>query len=201
MATVAEQLTPLSSSETSKLLADQWRRLRRAATFVALLTSPALFVWFHQLQGWSVLWSLVASFLCVIAFRGVVDLVFKRTIPWPSLFGSDSVHLREEDVVNRRRAWFWRFWLRIAVWVSGLVTIVWLFRGGTWLGTVSWFLDRAGYLMSQPTLWIQVVFVFFLFIANFAILLGPLLAMNITQIRGYEPGDAEWGVKLADVRG
>jgi ATP-dependent Zn protease len=25
--------------------------------------------------------------------------------------------------------------------------------------------------------------------------------MNITQIRGYEPGDAEWGVKLADVRG
>jgi ATP-dependent Zn protease len=201
MATVAEQLTPLSSSESSKVLADQWRRLRRAATFVALLTSPALFVWFHQLQGWSVLWSLVTTFLVVIAFRGLVDLLFKRTIPWPSLFGSDSVELREEDVVNRRRAWFWRFWLRLGIWVVALVTIMWLFRGGTWLGTVSWFFDSAGNLLSQPQLWIQVVFVFFLFIANFLILLGPLLAMNITQIRGYEPGDAEWGVKLEDVRG
>ena len=47
----------------------------------------------------------------------------------------------------------------------------------------------------------QVVFVIFLFIANFAILFGPLLLMNISQIRGFEPGDAEWGVKLDDVRG
>ncbi len=28
-----------------------------------------------------------------------------------------------------------------------------------------------------------------------------LLLMNITQIKAYEPGDANWGVKLADVRG
>ena len=33
------------------------------------------------------------------------------------------------------------------------------------------------------------------------ILFGPLLAMNLTQVRGFEPGDAEWGVSLADVRG
>jgi ATP-dependent Zn protease len=43
--------------------------------------------------------------------------------------------------------------------------------------------------------------VFFLFIANFLIFMGPLLLMGISQIRGYEPGDAEWGVKLEDVRG
>ena len=45
------------------------------------------------------------------------------------------------------------------------------------------------------------IFVFFLFISNFLILLGPMLLMGITQIRGYEPGDADWGVKLDDVRG
>ncbi len=31
--------------------------------------------------------------------------------------------------------------------------------------------------------------------------MGPLLLMGISQIRGYEPGDAEWGVKLDHVRG
>ena len=36
---------------------------------------------------------------------------------------------------------------------------------------------------------------------NFLILMGPLLAMGIMQIRGFEPGDADWGVKLDDVRG
>jgi len=39
------------------------------------------------------------------------------------------------------------------------------------------------------------------FIFNFLILMGPLLFMGISQIRGFEPGDADWGVKLDDVRG
>jgi ATP-dependent Zn protease len=197
----AQPLATLPAGEASRVLAEQWRRLARAATFVAFLTSPAVFVWFHEVKGWSVLWSLVATFFLVIAFRGLVDLLFRRAIPWPSLFGSDSRQLREEDVVNRRRVWFWRFWLKVGIWVFSFITIAWLARGGSYLGTVGWFFDRIGFLASQPQLWIQVVFVFFLFLANFAILFGPLLAMNLTQIRGYEPGDAEWGVKLADVRG
>ena len=41
--------------------------------------------------------------------------------------------------------------------------------------------------------------VFFLF--NFLILLGPLMLVGITQMRGFEPGDADWGVRLGDVRG
>ena len=40
-----------------------------------------------------------------------------------------------------------------------------------------------------------------LFGFNFLIFMGPLLLMGISQIRGYEPGDAEWGVKLDHVRG
>ena len=197
----ADQLASLPAGQESRILAEQWRSLRRAATFVAVLTSPAVFIVFHTFNEWSVLWSLVATFFVVAAFRGLVDLLFRRAIPWPSLFGSDSKELREDDVVNRRRVWFWRFWYRFAAWTAIFITVIWLFRGGSWLGTVGWFFDRAGFLLSQPTLWIQVVFVFFLFIANFAILFGPLLAMNISQIRGYEPGDAEWGVKLGDVRG
>ena len=80
----AQPLPTLPAGEASRLLGDQWRRLSRAATFVALMTSPAVFIWLREVQGWSTLWSFVGTFFAVIAFRGMVDLVFRRAIPWPS---------------------------------------------------------------------------------------------------------------------
>ena len=49
----------------------------------------------------------------------------------------------------------------------------------------------AGYLLIVPML----------FLANFLILFGPMLILGIQQIKAYEPGDADWGVRLGDVRG
>ena len=48
------------------------RDLRRTAD------QPGSFLWFHELQGWPWWKSLLAAFFLVIAFRGLVDLVFKR---------------------------------------------------------------------------------------------------------------------------
>ncbi|MGZ4480684.1 MAG: hypothetical protein ACXVY5_00635, partial [Gaiellales bacterium] len=75
-------------------LASQWRRLTRAATVVAVLTSPAVFLWCRQVQHWSIVWSLLATFLLVIAFRGTVDVITRRFIPWPSLFGTEEDALK-----------------------------------------------------------------------------------------------------------
>jgi cell division protease FtsH len=190
-----------ASSAISRELASSWRKLTRAATVVALLTSPALVAFFMRQDHWPLWKALVVTLLIVVGFRGLVDLLFRRFIPWPSLFGLESEQHREEDVLGRRRAWFWHFWLRIGVVFLVIVTVVWLFHGGSWIGA----LDSIGHgirrIFSSPGLWIQVVFVFFLFIANFAILMGPLLLMNLSQMRAFEPGDAEWGVKLDDVRG
>ncbi len=183
-------------------LADQWRLLTRAATIVAVLTSPALFVWFKEHNGWATHWALLATLGGIIVFRGFADLLFRRLIPWPSLFGADSQQLRDEDVMGRRRAWYWRKKARLAIVLLSVTTIVWLVRGeGSWLSTPGFLLDKVGEIAKTPALWVQVVFVFFLFIANFAIFMGPMLIMGISQIRGFEPGDAQWGVKLADVRG
>ncbi|MGZ8782338.1 MAG: AAA family ATPase, partial [Gaiellaceae bacterium] len=115
--------------------------------------------------------------------------------------GADSAQLREEDVMGRRRAWYWRKKARFAVLLSSVITVVWLIRGGSWLGTFGDIGSGIGAALANPTVLAQVVFVTFLFIANFAILMGPMLLMGISQIRGFEPGDAQWGVKLADVRG
>ncbi len=182
-------------------LADQWRLLTRAATIVALLTSPALFIWFTQQNGWAWHWALLATLGVVIVFRGFADLLFRRLIPWPSLFGADSQRLREEDIMGRRRAWYWRKKWRLAILLIAVNTTVWLFRGGSWWGTFADIFNGIVESLSNPVVLGQVIFVTFLFIANFAILMGPMLLMGISQIRGFEPGDAQWGVKLADVRG
>jgi ATP-dependent Zn protease len=191
----------LTSSDHSRELAASWRRLTRAATLVAVLTSPALVAFFMRQNNWPWWKAVLVTLLLIVVFRGLADIVMRRLIPRPSLFGLETEKHREEDVLARRRAWFWRFWLRVFVLVAIVITIVWLARGGTWTGAGGAILHGAGRVASQPALWVQVVFVFFLFIANFAILLGPLLLMNLMQMRAFEPGDAQWGVKLEDVRG
>ena len=196
-----EGLIGLASSEAARELAASWRRLTRAATFVALLTSPALVAFFVRENDWA-WWKAV---LVTARDRDRVPRLRRPRLPcpdpWPSLFGLESKEHREEDVLGRRRAWFWRFWLRIGFIVAALITVVWLSRGGSWGSAAGSIAHGAGRVFSSPGLWIQVVFVFFLFIANFAILMGPLLLMNLAQMRAFEPGDAEWGVKLEDVRG
>jgi len=169
MATVDPPLQGLPQAEVSQDLAKSWRQLTRSATAVAVITSPAVYVWFTRQNDMAWWKALIATVAVVVVFRGFADLLFRKLIPAPSLFGIESRELREEDVVSRRRAWFWRFWFKIFVVFFLVITVVWLFRGGTWWGTIGFILDGMGTILSSPALWIQVVFVFFLFIANFGI--------------------------------
>jgi ATP-dependent Zn protease len=201
--------TTLRSSEESVALARQLRRFARVATIVAVLTSPGAYFWFRHSAGYSAGKSLMLTILCVGAFRGLIDLITRRMIPWPSLFGTEDARLREEDVVNRRRSWTWRFFYRVLIFVAAIFTIIWLWKvltapAGTtvtWWGSASEITNKVSHLLHSGAFWIQMVFVVFLFLANFLIFMGPMMLMGISQIRGYEPGDAEWGVKLDDVRG
>jgi ATP-dependent Zn protease len=209
MATTADLSGTLRSSEESVALANQLRRLTRVATVVALLTSPATYFWFHHQARFGVGKSILLTAISVIAFRGVIDLLIRRVIPWPSLFGTEDARLREEDIVNRRRSWTWRFYFRVAIWIAGLFTIIFLYRyfsapagkSVTWLSSAGLIATKFSHLLHSSSFWIQMVFVVFLFLANFLIFMGPMMMMGISQIRGYEPGDAEWGVKLEHVRG
>jgi cell division protease FtsH len=196
----------LSAPEENRILSDQWRALRRSATVVAILSAPAafLYLWAHTSLGLG--WALVATATAVFAFRGALDLVFRRFIPWPSLFATDDMRLREEDVLNRRRAWFWHSIFRVAFFIALLITVVFLVQllfGGdvTWQGTAKSLANGFWDAVRNRGFWIQAIFVAFLFMANFLIFMGPLMLMGISQIRGFEPGDANWGVKLEDVRG
>jgi ATP-dependent Zn protease len=177
-------------------LAASLRRLARAATLIAFLTSPALMVYLVQVDGWSWWTAVLAGLGVAIAFRGFVDVLIRRLIPWPSLFGSDDGLLREEDIVSRRRAWFWRKVYRFAFWIlilGGILALIFWFAhvhlSGHTAGVVA--LSIGQLLITLPLL----------FLINFGILFGPLMFMGISQMRGYQPGDADWGVRLNDVRG
>ena len=126
MATVSEPLSTIApAGEASKALASQWRRLIRAATLIALLTSPLPFLFLYVQRDWPLGWAIVVTFLAVIAYRGLLDIVLRRLIPWPSLFGADEQQLKDEDVVNRRRAWYWQKRWKLAYVIFLFMTALW----------------------------------------------------------------------------
>jgi ATP-dependent Zn protease len=185
---VPRPVSQLSSPE----LATQWRSLSRAATLVAVLTSPGAYLVFRNQVGWSVFWSIVATLVEIAVFRGIVDVVFHRFLPSPSLFGVDDERIVQADVIARRRVSFWRFWLIVGVVFGVIFGLLW------WLFSVTPVDVLSGVVRQGPQLALYVVF---LFLINFLILFGPLAMMGISQIQAFEPGDADWGVQLGDVRG
>jgi cell division protease FtsH len=197
----------LAAPEEQRALNDQWRALRRAATIVAVLCAPAAFIWLWKSQDVTFGWALVATAIAVFAFRGLLDLIFWRFIPRPSMFALDDDATREEDVLNRRRHWFWRSVFRVVLLTAIVITIVfvvqWLFGGGnvTWWGTATSIWDGFWSAISNTSTWAQFIILPIFFLFNFLILMGPMMMMGISQIKGFEPGDANWGVKLEDVRG
>jgi SpoVK/Ycf46/Vps4 family AAA+-type ATPase len=178
-------------------LAREWRRLARAATVVAVLTSPAVFAWLYGAKDWPLPWALLATVALVIAFRGFIDVLAHRLIPRATLYGAGR-ELLAEDIVDRRRVWYWRTRFRHLLWLAvavGLPVVVLLALGADFgkIGT-----SVVNFLPYVLVYGIQIPLFFF---ANLLILFGPLLFFGLKQMKGYEPGDADWGVKLEDVRG
>ncbi len=188
-------------------LAFEWRRFTRLATVVALFTAPVFFLVLLN-DGVSVPLAVVLTFFAVIAFRGTVDLVVHRLIPRPSLFGA-SGELLAEDIVARRRRWYWRSkWIRVA-WLAviafaalGVFNLALRLFFGISAPLFSTFSAAQPLLAQNGPIFLSLLLQLpLLFLANALIFIGPLMLMGIKQVKAYEPGDANWGVKLSDVRG
>src|SRR3954452_15324657 len=193
--------------EQRNALAGQWRQLTRYATLVVLLTSPAFFVILYQRNGWSMLAAIVVTGMAVIAFRGLVDVLARKIIPSPSLYGAD-LKMAAEDVIATRRLCYWSTkYPRLSyLIVIGSVVVLGIFLvqylSGKEVSLSNAFHSIGDWIVQLgPTLLILGLQLPMLFFINLLILFGPLLFFGIQQIKGYEPGDADWGVKLEDVRG
>ena len=194
-------------NQQSLALAHEWRRLGRVATGVAVLTSPALFVLLHSTYDWPLGWAIAGTLIGVAAFRGLIDILAHRLIPAPALYGAEK-ELREQDVMTRRRLWYWRrrykqLFVLLQLFVIALLITIALSAALGGDTSISGGIETLGDLfVAFAPLFLQYIpIISVLFFANFLILFGPLLLLGIQQIKGYEPGDADWGVKMADVRG
>jgi ATP-dependent Zn protease len=206
----AEQSTRMRGpiNEHAGALAQEWRRLTRAATAVALLTAPAFFLLLYDSDHLSLVASLLLTALAVVVFRGAVEVLARKLIPSPSLYGAADT-LKAEDIVARRRYWFWRGkFRRVPVYIGIILLllvfcqILFAFAGVS----ASFFHPFEGLRqIFPPDTLPQLALVFIqlplLLFINVFILFGPFLFMAVRGIRSYEPGDASWGVKIDDVRG
>src|SRR5947209_8382445 len=189
-------------------LAFEWRRLTRAATAVALLTAPAFFLVLYDSNHLSLAASIIITVLAVVVFRGLVEVIARKLIPWPSLFGADE-SLKQDDLIARRRHWYWRSkFRRLPILIAfillllGLCQLLFSFAGVN----ASFFHPFAGLRQifppdTLPQLGLVFVQLPLLLFINVFILFGPFLFMAVRGVRSYEPGDASWGVKIGDVRG
>ena len=189
-------------NEQSLALAREWKRLGHAATAVALLTSPIAYASLVVAFDWPWYWAALGAFGMIVVFRGAVDVLAHKAIPAPAIYGAESA-LAKDDVISRRRLWYWRkkfrrtfFWGSLFLLVSLLVAVLSSESLGTAMRDVITAIPEA--LAAAPQL---LGYLVALFLINFLILFGPLVLLGIQQIKGYEPGDADWGVKLEDVRG
>ncbi len=179
-------------------LRTQWRVLGFAAGGVALLTAPGAFYYLHHHDRLGVLASLLLAFVGVVMTRALVELGLRRFVPSAGVDGSDRGSLTN-DALTRRRTWFWSRRVRLlaaAALVVGVISIVTGQSFGSTLGALFGAVPQAVTLV--PTIGLQFMLLFFI---NFAILFGPLLAMGVAQIQSYEPGEADWGVRMESVRG
>ena len=196
-----------SLNEHGAALAFQWRRLTRAATVVALMTAPAFFLVLHDSDHLSPCSSIILTAMAGVGFRGLVELIVRKLIPWPSLLG--NAELKEEDIVARRRYWYWRTKARripmlilFILFLLACCQLLFAFSGVD----APFFNPFVGLrTIFPPDTLPQLAIVFiqlplFLFI-NIFIFFGPFILMAARGIRSYEPGDASWGVKIDDVRG
>ncbi len=98
-----DEVPPRSAfEERNAALQIEWRKLARAATFVAVLTSPLFYVLFRDQWHWSVLGSLLGTIGAIAAFRGMIDVLAHRLIPRASLYGTDPDALLDDAVARRR---------------------------------------------------------------------------------------------------
>jgi len=209
----AEQSTRTRGSrppinEHASSLAYEWRRLTRAATAVALLTAPAFFLVLYDSDHVSLLGSILITVFGVLVFRGLIEVVVRKFIPWPSLFNAEQ-GLKEDDIVARRRYWYWRTkFRRLPMLIVGVLVLLGLCQAlFAFAGVSASFFDPFAGLRQifPPDTLPQLALIFvqlpLLLFINVFILFGPFLFMAARGIRSYEPGDASWGVKIDDVRG
>lgn len=185
----------------------QWARLTTIMTIVAVLFAPSLFLYTSKSLNAPWWWALISAFAGVGVVRGGMDLIGRKLLGWPSLFDAEKPQeAKQQDALARKRFNFWKAKYKLA-WTIILGIVFWtiaqkgLGHSSTFIGSAVALSHTLKGVLGNSAMIQQLVILPMFFLANMVLFMGPMLAMGISQIKLYEPGDVDFDVKLEDVRG
>jgi hypothetical protein len=149
----------------------------------------------YLLAGWGIFGSLVAAVFGMIALRGIVSWIRRSMVLRERLPDEDDGDRR---TLETNRYIFWRrlFLLTLFPGVELVVVYASLVNGGaTPLGALATMASAVGQGL------LLVVQLGALFLANFLIFFGPFVLFSKMGRQTLQPGDANYEVKIEDVRG
>ena len=158
----------------------------------ALLVATSAFAYGLLLMQWGLIGSFLFALAAILILRGLLSWV-KRSLVLHERIGDEGTATRRTLETNR-----YIFWRRATV--IGVLAL--LYFGGAYVGFGLGFFEALVALMSllgQALL--LVVQLGALFLANFALFFGPFLLFARMGRETYRPGDANYEVKISDVRG
>src|SRR3984893_16534702 len=153
------------------------------------------FAYGSLLAGWGIFGSLVAAVFAMIALRGIVSWIRRSLVLRERLPDEDDP---DQRTLETNRYIFWRraFLLTLFPGIEIVGAYIFLVNAGASpvqaLGTL---LGLLGQLMTS------VLYIGFIFIAQFLIFFGPFVLFSRMGRQTLQPGDANYEVKIEDVRG
>lgn len=177
---------------------------KQLSTLVTILCLPlliTLFVFFSSTHNWSYPKTALITLATVVVLRAVLDWGLRKITPPETLFGVDDPKAREDDILTKRRVWFWKSWAKAGLYYGALCGFLALKHHASFVHEFTTVAPHVLNGVAHPAMLLQAVQVVGLFAVNFLIFMGPMVAMNISQIKVFEPGDVNLGVKYSDVRG
>jgi ATP-dependent Zn protease len=158
----------------------------------ALLVATSAFAYGLLLMQWGFIGSLLFAIASVLILRGILSWV-RRSLVLRERIADDSSQDKRTLETNR-----YIFWRRMTV----LLVLSVLYFGGAYVGFGLGLFEALVTLVSllgQALL--LVVQLGALFLANFALFFGPFILFSRMGRETYRPGDANYEVKISDVRG
>jgi hypothetical protein len=163
------------------------KELRRYATLVAALTAPLLAIFEHT-QGRSWAASVLIAVVGVAAFRGALDLALRNLTTHEALTLDADVDEMDADALRTRRAHFWIGKFKLVAWYFVICFI--------------YTLVKKPEVIMHGRMYFGLIFP----VIHAAKSYGNLHGADdddghLADGARFEPGDADFGVKLDDVRG
>ncbi|HXM54588.1 MAG TPA: AAA family ATPase [Candidatus Dormibacteraeota bacterium] len=158
----------------------------------ALLVATSAFAYGLLLMQWGFIGSFLFALAALVLLRGILSWV-RRSLILRERIADDATQEKRTLETNR-----YIFWRRTTV----LLVLALLYFGGAFIGFGLGFFDALIALVQLAgQALLLVVQLGALFLANFALFFGPFVLFSRMGRETYRPGDANYEVRIADVRG